>query len=189
MDHRTLTQARIPGVLRLALSVAVVLVVSALVPSIARAAPAAPTGATAIALNASVQLAWQPVAGAGSYTVYRGTSPTSVTTAVTPPGGVAATGFTDTGVANGTTYYYAVRAVVAGVESANSLIVQATPVARSCSSGNPVVLENCYPGNTPWNARNVAGVSAGGIEGFATAQSINKGDSVDIKVNSSAGAT
>jgi Domain of unknown function (DUF1929)/Malectin domain/Bacterial Ig-like domain/Bacterial Ig domain len=184
-----LTQVRIPGALRVALCVTLSLVAAGVAPSLARAAPAAPTGPTAIALASSVQLAWQPVAGAGSYTVYRGTSPTSVTTAVTPPGGVAATGFTDTGVANGTSYYYAVRAVVAGVESPNSLVVQATPVARSCSTGNPVVLENCYPGNTPWNARNVAAVSAGGIEGFATAQSINKGDSVDLKVNSNAGAT
>jgi hypothetical protein len=175
-------------VLRLALAISIAMVAAAVAPSLASAA-AAPTGPSGIALSGSVELAWQPVAGAGSYSVYRGTSPTAINTVITPPGGVAATGFTDTGAVNGTTYYYAVRSIVTGVESSNSLVVQATPVARSCSAGNPVVLENCFPGNTPWNVRNTATVSAGGIEGYATAQSINKGESVGLKVNSNAGAT
>src|SRR5205823_7340620 len=91
----------------------------------ARAAtqPTAPTGPTGIALDGRVELAWQPVSGADHYAVYRGTSPGSITTAVTPPGGVTGTSFTDTSTANGTTYYYVARAVNTGTESVNSLTV------------------------------------------------------------------
>ncbi|MBZ4217934.1 hypothetical protein, partial [Klebsiella aerogenes] len=78
---------------------------------------------------------------------------------------------------NGTNYYYAVRSVVAGAESGNSLIVQATPRARSCSSSNVVVQENCYPGDTGWSNRSTVQMPTG-IEGYATAQSINAGESI-----------
>ena len=101
---------------------------------------------TAVALAAKVDLAWQPVAGATAYNVYRGLSLASVTTLVSPAGGVALPGFSDTTAVNGTTYYYAVRSVVTGAESGNSLVVQAVPAARSCSTGNAIVLEYCYPG-------------------------------------------
>lgn len=151
--------------------------------------PAAPSGLTGIAEESAVGLAWQPVPGATAYVVYRGTTPTSVTAAVTPNGGVAGTSFTDSSAVDGTTYYYVVHASAAGVESPDSLVVQATPVHRACSTGNPVVLENCYPGNTPWNVRNTATVAAGGIEGYATAPSVEAGASLGVKVNAATGTT
>ena len=151
--------------------------------------PAAPIGADAVALDGAVELAWHPVAGSTSYNVYRGSSAGSVSTLVSPPSGLTTTTFTDSSAANGTTYFYAVRDVTGGVESANSLVIQSTPVSRACSTGNAIVLENCYPGNNPWNVRNTATIAAGGIEGYATALSINRGDSVDLKVNSAAGST
>ena len=153
---------------------------AAILPGAQRAAtqPSPPAGPTGIAFSGSVQLAWQPVAGASGYTVYRGTSAGTITTALTAVGAITATNYSDATVTNGTTYFYAVRAVAAGVESANSLVVQAKPVGRSCSTGNAIVLENCFPGNTPWNVRNTATIAAGGIEGYATAPSINKGDSL-----------
>ncbi len=145
------------------------------------AAATAPTGVTGIALDTRVELAWQPVSGATGYTVYRGTSATTITTRLTT--GVTTTTYADTTAANGTTYYYAVRSVDGGGESGNSLTVQARPVARACSAGNATVLENCYPGNTGWNVANTGDVSAGGIEGFATAASVNKGGSIGLKIN------
>jgi hypothetical protein len=152
--------------------------------------PAAPTGATGLALSNSVQLAWQPVSGAAAYAVYRGSSANAVSTLVSPAGGVTGNVFTDTTATNGTAYFYAVRALASdGAESANSLIVQGTPVPRACSTGNAIVLENCFPGNNPWNVRNASTIPAGGIEGYATAPSVNRGDSVGLKVNSADGST
>ena len=162
-----------------------------LLPSAAPTAvqPAAPVGPTGIALANAVELTWQPAAGATSYNVYRGSTINGAATLVSPAGGVTAAAFTDTTAANGSTYFYAVRSVASGTESTNSLVVQATPVPRACSTGNAIVVENCYPGNTPWNVRNTATLAAGGIEGYATAQSINRGDSVNLKVNSADGST
>ena len=164
------------------------LVLSALAVTIPGAVPGAgtssPGGPTAIALDGSVQLAWQPVAGASAYTIYRGSSTSTISTLVSPAGGVTGSTFSDATAANGTTYFYGVRAIASGQESASSLAVQATPRARSCSNGNPTVLENCYPGTSPWDVRNTAAIGSGGIEGYATATSVNKGGSLDLKVNS-----
>ena len=177
--------------LKLALTTAVAVLAFGASASLAQAAP--PSGVSAVALGGKVDLAWQPAAGATEYTVYRGTSATTITTPLTPFGTLGGfpppTSFTDSTAVNGTTYYYAVRAVIGGVESANSLPVQAKPVAPSCTAGNPVVVENCFPGNTGWGLKSAASVAAGGIEGYATAQSINKGQSVDLKVNSSNATT
>lgn len=145
----------------------------------AHAAPAAPAGMSAIAQDATVELAWQAVPGAVSYQVYRGTSLDAITTQVGAPTG---TTFTNTSLSNGQTYYYAVKAVGIGTSPA-SAAAQATPRARSCGSGNVVALENCFPGTTDWKISGSPGVSQGGIEGFATRSSIDAGQAVDLKVN------
>ena len=95
---------------------------------------APPAGVTGMALDGRVELAWQPAAGATGYRVYRGTSPGAITTPLmtspmVPPDLNVPASFVDIGAVNGTTYYYAVRAIIGGVESANSRIVQATPRA------------------------------------------------------------
>ncbi len=149
-----------------------------------------PSGLTGIALAAQVGLAWQPVSGATGYLVYRGTTSSSVNTLVTPSP-ISGTSFTETGLANGTPVYYAVSSVSSSGESAKSTVTAATPVARSCSAGNPVTLENCFPGSSGWVLQKPTDVytdGSSGIEGFATAASINKGQSLDLKVNTSAGA-
>jgi fibronectin type 3 domain-containing protein len=100
--------------------------------------PSAPLGVTASAGNAAVTVSWSaPASNGGSpvtgYNVYRGTSPggeggTPVASNVT------ATSFTDTGLANGTTYYYRVAAVNAAGTSAQSSEVSATPHALSAAA-------------------------------------------------------
>ncbi|HEY3183437.1 MAG TPA: Ig-like domain-containing protein, partial [Gaiellaceae bacterium] len=162
-------------------------VVAAAAPALASAAP--PAGVTAIAFDGRADLSWQPVVGASAYTVYRGLTPSTVTTQVTPTGGVVTPGFADTGAVNGTTYYYVARAVIAGAESADSVTVQATPSARSCSAGNPVVLENCYGGTTAWNTGTSVSLAGGGIEGFATASSVNRGSSFGVKLQTAVATT
>src|SRR5688572_5994013 len=148
----------------------------------------APTGTTAMALSGSVELAWQPVSGADHYTVLRGTSPTAVTTQLTPAGGITATTYRDTTAANGTTYYYAVRGVGGGVDGPAGNVVRAVP-RQTCSGANPVVAENCFPGTTAWSTSDTGSAAQGGIEGFANQSSIEAGQSVALKVNTAGAAT
>ncbi|MDX6412411.1 MAG: hypothetical protein QOE91_1927, partial [Gaiellaceae bacterium] len=148
-------------------------------------APLPPTGFTGNALDGQVDLAWQPVAGA-TYNIYRGLSVSTRTTLAT---GITGTTYDDTTAANGTTYYYSVRAIVSGSESADSLLLQATAQARSCGSGNAIHVENCSPGSTRWKLAAADPVSSGGVEGFATASSINKGGSLDLKINGASTTT
>ena len=86
-------------------------------------APAAPTGLSATGSNAQVALAWSASTGASSYNVKRSTTSGGETllTNVTTPA------FTDSGLTNGTTYYYVVSAMLPAGESANSTEVFATP--------------------------------------------------------------
>ena len=89
-------------------------------------APSAPTGVSAISGNAQVTVSWTAVSGATSYNLYW-----STTSGVTPSTGTKITGvaspYTQTGLTNGTTYYYVVTAVTAGGESAASNQASATP--------------------------------------------------------------
>ncbi|WP_052339257.1 glycoside hydrolase family 9 protein [Gorillibacterium massiliense] len=89
------------------------------------AVPAAPTGVTATAGNAQATLAWSTVSGATSYTVQRSTTSGGPYTAVAT--GLTSTSYTNTGLTNGTTYYYVVNAVNTAGTSANSAQVSVTP--------------------------------------------------------------
>ncbi|MGZ4461536.1 MAG: N,N-dimethylformamidase beta subunit family domain-containing protein, partial [Gaiellaceae bacterium] len=151
------------------------------------AVPPPPAGLSAISLDGSVGLAWQPVSGATGYVVYRGLTPTTVTTAITPAGGTSAVSFSDAGAVNGTSYYYAVTALGTSGESQPSSEAGATPQARSCSTGNAIAVENCFPGTSAWKLTS-PGQPPTGIEGYATSTSVNAGQSVDLKVNTAAGA-
>ena len=88
--------------------------------------PATPTGLSADAGNAQVVLTWNAAAGATSYNIYRSTVSGGTTL---HQAGVTAATFVDTGLANGTTYYYQVSAVNAAGESGKSGEVFATPEA------------------------------------------------------------
>ena len=93
------------------------------------AAPTPPTGLTASAGNSQVTLNWTAASGAGCYGVMRSTTPGSGYVLVT--GTVTGTTYTDTGLTNGTTYYYVVSASNAGGTSANSNEASATPTAAT----------------------------------------------------------
>lgn len=86
-------------------------------------APSAPTRLSATASNAQVALAWNVSTGATSYNVKRSTTSGSETLLMN----VMAPSFTDSGVTNGTTYYYVVSAMLPAGESANSTEVSAIP--------------------------------------------------------------
>jgi len=91
------------------------------------APPVAPAGLAATAGDATVDLTWSPVAGAGGYRLKRATVNGGPYLIV--GGDLTATSFQDTGLTNGTTYYYVVSAFNAGGESANSSPVSAEPQA------------------------------------------------------------
>ena len=90
------------------------------------AIPAAPTNLAATAGNAQASLTWTASAGATSYSVLRGTTnggPYSTTVAT----GLTTTSFVNTGLTNGTTYFYVARATNAAGTSGNSNQASATP--------------------------------------------------------------
>ena len=88
--------------------------------------PAAPTGLTATSGNAQIALAWTASSGATSYNVKRATVSGGPYTTVASP---TTAGYTNTGLTNGTTYYYVVTAVNGAGESGNSNQASATPAA------------------------------------------------------------
>ncbi len=87
-------------------------------------APPVPTGLTAIPGNAQISLSWTASTGATSYNVKRSTTNGGPYTQVASPTTIL---YTDSGLTNGTKYYYVVTAVNAGGESANSSQASATP--------------------------------------------------------------
>jgi fibronectin type 3 domain-containing protein len=93
-------------------------------------APPTPTNLAATGGNAQVALTWSASTGATSYNVKRSTTNGSGYVTVSSP---TSTSYTDTGVTNGTTYYYVVSAVNGTGESANSSQVSATPSAPTAN--------------------------------------------------------
>lgn len=75
-----------------------------------QAPPDAPIGLTAAAGNTQVTLTWDASATASSYTVASATTPGGPYTPIAGAIGITATTYTDTGLTNGTTYYYVVAA-------------------------------------------------------------------------------
>ena len=88
------------------------------------ASPAAPTSLTATLGNAQAVLRWMPSTTASSYNVKRSLTNGGPFNIVA---NLSTTNYTDTGMVNGTTYYYVVSALNMAGESANSTQVSVTP--------------------------------------------------------------
>jgi fibronectin type 3 domain-containing protein len=108
-------------------------------PAATATAPPAPTGLAATAGNGSVGLTWNASSGATSYSIYRGTAPGAE--GATAIGTATSTSFTDTGLTNGTAYYYKVTASNSAGTSPSSGEATATPTSGSggllLSQGQP----------------------------------------------------
>ncbi len=90
--------------------------------------PPVPAGISTAAGNGQVTISWDPVSGATSYNIYWATTSgftkvdgTKITNATAP--------YTQTGLTNGTTYYYVITAVNECGEGSESQQGSATPSA------------------------------------------------------------
>jgi chitin-binding protein len=109
--------------------------------------PPAPTGLTASAGNAQVALSWGSASGATGYNVKRSTTNGGPYSNVAS--NVSGTSYTNTGLTNGTTYYYVVTAVNASGESPVSTQVSGTPTAPTGDTGGVTVTKS-VAANSPW---------------------------------------
>jgi len=120
-------------------------------------APAAPTGLVATAGNTQVALSWTASSGATTYNVYRGTSAGGESTTAIATG-IGTTTYTNTGLTNGTTYYYKVTAVNASGTSGYSNEASATPAAPTNYIQNPG-FENGFTSWTVWSPNGTGGAA------------------------------
>jgi predicted alpha-1,2-mannosidase len=109
--------------------------------------PPAPQGLAALAGYGLVSLQWAPSAGATSYTLARATG----SGLEKPIANLEQTNYTDTGLANGMTYYYVVAASNLLGQSGDSSEVTATPVAPAPGSYESVLLADNPLGYWPLN--------------------------------------
>jgi hypothetical protein len=106
-------------------------------------APSAPTGLTATVGSGTVMLSWNASGGATSYTVKRGVASGGPYTTAGSLGS-SPTSFSDSGLTNGTTYYYVVTGTNSAGTSPNSAELPATPVvpptftSSATATPNPV---------------------------------------------------
>ncbi|GAA0388233.1 hypothetical protein GCM10008933_19000 [Paenibacillus motobuensis] len=110
------------------------------------AIPAVPGGLEAKAADGSITLSWEAAAGAQYYNVKRGVQSGGPYTTVAAH--LQATSYKDTGLSNGTTYYYVVSAGNESGESANSIEKQATPYNSNSGGGG----NNGNSGSTSGNS-------------------------------------
>jgi Malectin domain len=97
------------------------------------ALPSAPTNLTGVARSGQVALSWTASTGATAYNVYRGTVFDGEATA--PIATVSSPSYTDTGVTNGTLYFYEVAATNSVGISGDTNQITMTPMATGGTSG------------------------------------------------------
>ena len=116
-------------------------------PAPAPSVPAVPTALAATAGNQQVSLSWTASSGATSYHVKRASASGGPYTQVGAP---TTTSYTNTGLTNGTTYFYVVSALNATGESANSSQASATPAAVAAADVTITVNPTNTKPISPW---------------------------------------
>ncbi|BDI32439.1 hypothetical protein CCAX7_44900 [Capsulimonas corticalis] len=128
--------------------------------------PPVPAGLSATAASGQVSLSWDFTGGATSYNIYRGTtaggeSATAIAT------GVTATSYVNTGLTNGTRYYYKIKGVNSKGASAYSSEVNATPVVPANYLVNPGFEAGNLSGWNMWVGGNSGAAYASNYTGDA----------------------
>jgi fibronectin type 3 domain-containing protein len=133
---------------------------------VASGPPPVPAGVSASAGNGQVTVSWSASGGATSYNLFRSTTAggEGTTPIVT---GVTTTSYTNTGLANGTKYFYKVSAVNGSGASAQSAEVSATPSvpasgAISIACGNSAV--GTFVADTDFSGGSVSGGTTTAID-------------------------
>ncbi|HUB86732.1 MAG TPA: NPCBM/NEW2 domain-containing protein, partial [Verrucomicrobiae bacterium] len=146
--------------------------------------PGVPTGLSATAGNALVNLSWNAAANATGYNVKRSTTNGGPYMVIAT--NIAQTSYLDAGVINGTNYYYVVSAVNDGGESLNSTQVNITPVAPVTAYWTNTITAGAQSWNVDVNWTNTpsypnaVGELAVVNAGLAAPQTINLNQAVTI---------
>jgi len=136
--------------------------------------PPVPTGLTATAGNAQVSLTWTAAFGATGYNVLRSTTSNGTYSIIST--NQSSTSFVNTGLTNGTTYYYEVNAVNSSGTSANSSPVSATPSGGSSSlpaGQTDVDIGGSLPAGTGNDSGGVYTLTGGGANVWGTSDQFN----------------
>ena len=141
------------------------------------APPGAPASLTAVAGDSQIVLTWSAVATATGYVLKSGTSSGNETTVVLS--GYTGTSYTNTGLANGTTYYYVVAGTNTGGLGPNSPEANATPSSSIIINARNLT----WKGDGSANLWNVSG--AANWLSNTTATTFNNGDAVTFDNNGS----
>jgi predicted phage tail protein len=147
--------------------------------------PGPPTGLAATPGSDQVSLSWIPPASDGGaeiigYDVYLGTSSHGESAAPVNSSLITSAGYTVTGLANGTTYYFTVDAVNdADLHSAASAEASATPVSPTTAPGSPSGL-TATAGNAEVSLSWTAPASDGGAQ--ITSYDIYEGTTGNVKI-------
>lgn len=126
--------------------------------------PATTSGLGATAGDAQVALAWSTASGATGYSVKRSTTAGGPYTTIAS--NVVGAAYTDTGLSNGTTYYYVVAATNAEGEGGASSQVAATPVAMSAPYVITEVAQRTSYGGSSSDKVEILCVAAGGCTNY-----------------------
>jgi cellulose 1,4-beta-cellobiosidase len=141
--------------------------------------PAPPTGLAAVPGDQQVSLSWSASTGAASYTLKRSTSSGGPYSGVAT---LASLSTVDTGLTNGTAYYYVVSASNAGGESADSAEVSATPLPPPAAPANLTITLSAGSVLLNWNA-------SAGASGYTVRRSTSPGGPFTTIASGIAGIT
>jgi autotransporter-associated beta strand protein len=138
--------------------------------------PPIPSGLTAKAGDGVVTLNWNAALGVTGYNVKRSTNSGGIYATVASP---TANTYLDTGLANGTNYFYVVSSTNPSGESSNSAPASATPVAMSIYEAEDAIL------NGVGVANNQSGYSGTGFGDYQN----SSGDYIEWNINAASNAT